>query len=88
MQIKASFADLLLKCVANHQVVLQQVRQVLALALRRWGFQVCAVKNESDAIQKLRLQGKHSLPPLTFAWLALHRSCGVSIFACEQRYHL
>jgi len=28
------------------------------LALRRWGFQVCAVKNEEDAINKLTLQGE------------------------------
>ena len=34
-----------------------QVRQVLALALRRWGFEVCAVKNEADAIYKLSLRG-------------------------------
>lgn len=37
--------------------MLWQVRQVLSLALRRWGFQVCAVKNEADAITKLNLQG-------------------------------
>jgi len=35
-----------------------QVRQVLVLALRRWGFQVCAVKNEEDAINKLTPQGE------------------------------
>ena len=38
-----------------------QVRQVLTLALRRWGFQVCAVKNEADAITKLSLRGKSRL---------------------------
>ena len=37
--------------------LLRQVRQVLSLALRRWGFQVCAVKNEADAITKLSLRG-------------------------------
>ena len=39
-----------------------QVRQVLSLALRRWGFQVCAVKNEADAITKLSLQGAFCMP--------------------------
>ena len=45
-------------------LVFCQVRQVLTLALRRWGFQVCAVKNEADAITKLSLRGK-SRPAFT-----------------------
>ena len=44
--------------MADKGFVFCQVRQVLTLALRRWGFQVCAVKNEEDAINKLTLQGK------------------------------
>ncbi|DBA80043.1 TPA: hypothetical protein ACH3X2_007536 [Trebouxia sp. C0005] len=40
--------------------VCDMVRQVLTLALQRWGFQVCAVKNEEDAINKLTLREGHS----------------------------
>ena len=50
-----------------------QVRQVLSLALRRWGFQVCAVKNEADAITKLSLQGSFCMPSksMTFPCIVL-----------------
>lgn len=44
--------------MADKGCVFCQVRQVLTLALQRWGFQVCAVKNEEDAINKLTLRGK------------------------------
>ncbi len=60
-----------------------QVRQVLTLALRRWGFQVCAVKNEEDAINKLTLRGKktelHRLSHMLI-WQILISAFALSVF--------
>lgn len=43
---------------------LLQVRQVLALALRRWGCSVCCVSTDSQAISKLKLRGGHPVQAL------------------------